>query len=1168
MLHLHFSNRFETLTALLLRHRGAAPRDAFEADQIIVPSTAVRRALTLAVADHDGICAHVRFDFLARWLWQQIGRLVPGVAGESPFDAGVLAWRVYGAFGDAAFVAAHPRLASYLQSADDVMRFELARRTAGLLEQYITYRDDWLEAWRRHLPADLGATPAATTRADAQWQAALWRRLAAELGLGTLHPAAAFAAALQRTDAAELVRTGVPASTHVFALPTMPPLHIGLLQLLGSVAEIHVYVLNPCQAYWFELVDARRLAHLALRGRAEGHEVGNRLLAAWGRQTQSHIDLLVEHSGEAATDDAHFEPNPNTTLLARVQNAILDLAELAPGSVALAEDDRSLELHVCHSMTRELEVLQDHLLGLFAADAKRAGGRHGTGGTSGTSGTSGASAAAPLRPADILVVVPDLEAAAPLIDAVFGSAPADRFIPFAVTGRARSRLNVPARALLELLALAASRCTASAVFGLLQQGIVARRFGLDDDALQRVHDWMRASGMRWALDAAQRAGLGLPADPGHTLADGFDRLFLGYALPASANQPFDGRLPAGDAEGSEALALGAFWRFADALGALHAALAVPQTPTAWLAQWLAALDTFLAPTGDELDDLRELQDTLRELGETMRRGGVEQALPLAVVRSALEQALDDPARGGVPTGSVTFSSMTSLRNLPFRVVCALGLNDGAFPTSTRPPEFDLMALHPRRGDRQRRDDERTLFLDLLLAARDSLYLSHTGRSVRDNAPLPPSVLVSELLEAVLPAIVGAVDASGVAGAPGAPARARARLVVEHPLQPFSIEAFSIDADPRVRSFNRELGDALRRSLQAAPAPAAPGLPALDPAAPDAPDTPDTPNRLGAAGAEHAGDDDEGDEGDAAALTAQPLFFTAPLPPPGPEWREVTLAQLVEFFRHPNRYLLRRRLGIELPREADELLDDEPFLPDPAGRRALAQRLLPALLAGADPADVRRLARAGTELPGGALGERQLQRELDSLGRFAERVREATRAPTLPPHAVERAWAIDGETWHLRAAFADLRASGAVRWAHEPLRAGDAIEAWLNHLVLSAAPAPGVAPQTRWLLQDETLAFTAPEAPDAILHDLLRLYRRGLQAPVHFFPKSAWAFSENGSLTQANAAWQATKDRPHGEAADAYHRLALRGEAEPLDAEFARLAGAVFGPLREHLVAEG
>ena len=150
MLHLHFANRYEDLRDLLIAKLAGPRDDVFAADQVIVPSAAVRRALTLALADREGVCANVEFMFLARWLWRQVARVVPGVAAESPFDPAALAWRVYGAFGDADFVAAQPRLAGYLQlaGADDVMRYELAVKTAALLEQYVTYRTDWLAQWQ------------------------------------------------------------------------------------------------------------------------------------------------------------------------------------------------------------------------------------------------------------------------------------------------------------------------------------------------------------------------------------------------------------------------------------------------------------------------------------------------------------------------------------------------------------------------------------------------------------------------------------------------------------------------------------------------------------------------------------------------------------------------------------------------------------------------------------------------------------------------------------------------------------------------------------------------------------------------------------------------------------------------------------------------------------
>jgi exodeoxyribonuclease V gamma subunit len=1112
MLRIHFANHYETLTRLLFERLSGARGNVFAPDQLIVPSSAVRRSLTLALAEHQGVCANVQFSFLAQWLWQQIARLVPAVAEESPFAAPVLAWRVWAAFGEPDFVAAHPRLAAYLQGGDAVMRYQLAQRVAVLLELYLGERGDWLQDWLRARPAELHTT-AASARQDERWQAELWQRITAEVGVDPLQPAARFIQALEQGGAALAASAGLPGSAHVFALPTMPQLHLQLLQALGRCVELHVYVLNPCREHWFELIDRRRLSHLAARGRAQAHEEGNCLLAAWGRQTQSHVEALVEICGDGAEDDGHFEAHGGPTLLAQLQDSILELRQIEPGSLAVHGDDRSVEVHVCHSLTRELEVLHDHLLGLFC-DAQASG--------------------TPLQPSDILVVTPDLEAAAPLIDAVFGAAPQERRIPYTLSGRSSGGTNVAARALLALLSLVASRCAASEVFGLLQQAIVARRFGLDDDALQQLHDWMRDSGMRWGLDAAHRASFDVPAQARHTLGDGLERLFLGYALPAQATEPWREQLPCGDAEGSSAATLGAFWRYVDALQRLRAAVSVAQTPPAWVALLHDAIAIFVQPTDDELDDVRELQQAIRTLAAGMQRGGLAQggapAVPLAVLHLALAQALDDPVRGGVPSGSVTFTSMSSLRGLPFAVVCAIGLNDGSFPTAQRASEFDLMALRPRRSDRQRGSDERNLFLDLLLAARRSLYLSHTGRSARDNSPLPPSVLVSELLDLLVPAI-----SDDPACAP-ALAHARRRLVVEHALQPFAVEAFAVDSEPRLRSFNRELGSALQHSLRAVALPHVPHAVALA--------------------------DDEAD--DEAVADPMPRFFGAALPAPGPEWREPTLAQLVEFFRNPCRYLLRRRLGIGLQRDAETLQDDEPFVPDWTSRNALARRLLPSVLQGADADSLRRLALAGIEWPAGALGTLALDRELQALHDFAARVRDASAAPCLAPHHVAIDIALDGEGWHLRAAFADLRGSGLVRWRYDATRAGDYLEAWLHHLALGVDAPHGVDPRTTWLSSDGRFGFEPCVDARALLRDLLRLYRRGLVEPLPFFPKSALQFVRSGR-EKAIAAWRCTAQHPHGEESDPAYRLALRGREEPLDAQFEACATAVFAPLLRHLV---
>jgi exodeoxyribonuclease V gamma subunit len=93
---------------------------------------------------------------------------------------------------------------------------------------------------------------------------------------------------------------------------------------------------------------------------------------------------------------------------------------------------------------------------------------------------------------------------------------------------------------------------------------------------------------------------------------------------------------------------------------------------------------------------------------------------------------------------VNFCTLMPMRAIPFRVVCLLGMNDGDYPRAQPPLDFDLMASDYRPGDRSRREDDRYLLLEALLSARDQLYVSWVGRSIRDNSERPASVLIGQL----------------------------------------------------------------------------------------------------------------------------------------------------------------------------------------------------------------------------------------------------------------------------------------------------------------------------------------------------------------------------------------------------------------------------------------
>lgn len=1153
MLQLFYSNRYETLVQALVDDLAAMPTDPWTSEQIVVPSAAVRRRLELELAARRGICANVDFSYLAQWLWTQIGGVID-VPAHSPLGAERLAWRCYRLFAQGAQEAgrdrapepgawlASPRLRSYLAAADAPMRYELASRVATVFDHYLTYRPEWLARWQRGqsifepgpggVPPSKIAVATAAAREDERWQSALWRAVLAELAEagGTADaspPAHRFLQLVRTLDLDAVMRARWPQSVSVFALPTIAPLHIALLRELSRWIDVRLYVMNPCRQFWFDIVTEKTALALEAAAALDFHEVGHPLLAEWGRQTQAQLHLLHELTeGAAAGEATRFAENEASNWLARVQNAMLDLAPEVPGDDADAGGEaaafprergtaRGIEVHVCHSLSRQLEVLHDRLFGWFD-DARMESG----------------DALPGLRPSDVLIVCPDLAAAAPLIDAVFGTTQGDERgrIPYRITGLPPSQANPIARVLLDWLALADRGVSAPELVEWLRVDAVAARYGIDAVALDTVQGWLAAAGARRGLASESPAGgdeRAAHAVTGarHTFADALTRLFLGYAMP-DGGEPVDAWLPISGARGADAELLGRLARFVDDLYGFVRRSREALDCDEWgalLADALARLFDAAPPFADALANVR---DAVEKALEAMRDGAREERAPAAVVRAALTVALDDAAHGGVPWGGVTFSSLTSLRGLPYRAICLVGMDDGVLPSLARADEFDLMAAFPQLGDRARRADERNLFLDLLLAARERFFISYTGRSIRDNAPLPPASLVDELLDHLARAKAGEY------AAPAELEAARASFIVEHPLQPFSAAYF--DGTRSLFSYDPERARLAARL-------AADGEPVVAP------------------------------------------FFAAPLPPEAAQ--PISFADFQRFWQHPARALLRERLGVVLEKTQGELLEIEPFELDYAGRDALADRLLPRLI-DRDDETVRarawRIAQTSPELPAGATGDVLKRRELGALARLATEVRTAlaggvARLPFtlhVPPcwpdtdgvalfgahDAALREALRDAALVPLQGTLNRVTDAGQVLYRYASPNPREYLSAWLAHLVYCAAQPDGPC-RTVWHGASERFAFSRVEAPLDHLAPLVALFVAGRRLPLRFFPRSAWA-KANGGDAEALGVW--ISDRVRGESDDPALTIAWRGLDLTLDEPFGALSRIVFEPLLAHL----
>ena len=1112
MLQICRSNRVETLLDLLAHRLGEAPlASPFTPETVVTPSPAMARWVHLGLAGAHGVAANLVYPLPASFVWQLARDLLGDTPEADPLGLEPMAWRIYAALPALLPDPAFAPLRHYLQPvADAVKRWQLAERIADAFDRYQLYRPDLIRAWC--LPD--GAAEA--SGADA-WQPLLWRGLAA----GKERHRVAVIDRLLACLTAEAPCPGLPERVSLFAVSSLPPLLVEVVQALAGHTRVDLYLHAPTDQFWSDLVDQKAQARRRLEHPedAELWEVGNPLLASWGRQGQALQDLLLSREVPALDLETWVPPAPDC-LLHRIQGDIYSLTGPDPeGSRETVAPDGSLQVQVCHSALRECQVLHDRLLGWFEAEPD-------------------------LRPEDCLVMVPEIDAYAPYIEAVFEGDPnaARPHIPWNLSDLSLRDEHPLILVFLQLLDLPNSRFGQAEVLSYLDVPELAATFGLDPEEVARIKGWLAEARLRWGLDGEHKARLGLPEVAENTWAQAERRLFGGYALAGAADPETDcdpafaDIAPIAGVEGTAAEALGRFWRLLDLLRETATTLPRPRPAADWQIDLGRLLEDYFGAGGDEDGRIQRIRDALAELAAQGAQPGTEpgaadpgEALPLALVRHWLTQHLGrDDRRGRYFRGGVTFCGMRPMRSLPFQVVCILGLNDGVFPRPDRPLEFDLMRSAWRPGDPRKGDEDRYLFLETLLCARRRLYLSYLGRDPQANAERQPSVLVRELLDAIDLRFAPPPTTDGTEPKP-----LSAQLTRVAPLQPFSPRAFR-PGDPD-QGFDGGWCDLARAARTAANGVAAPAI-----------------------------------------------WPTEPLPPAPEALRQVGLTSLEGWLRHAQRAFVRTRLGVYLAEEAVEA-DDEPFdlggLADFDLKRRLIAGRLHALPHATGPEDgipgVRALAARG-DLPHGAFAALTQAEALDQVWPLLDRI-EVYQG--LEPGRIELDLTFDPEAelgrpdgpTRLFGQVPDLYPGlGLLRVRPSKLKGDQVLTLWL-HLLAWCAAKPGEGPRTGLLIaSDQTQSMTLDLDPEAARGELARVlgwYWEGLHRPLPLFPKASYAYAHAWAKDKdpagvVHTAWVGNDFQGiPGERDDPNVRLILNGaDLDPMDIpEFAQLAEALYGP---------
>ncbi len=1084
---LHNSNRLEFLARELAGVLKDSLAPLLHPRTVVVDNPGMARWLSFELASNDSICANVRFPLPGTFIWQLMKNVLPKEELSIPYDREQLAWLLMKAIPEW-LNESSSRLPWELKrfsegEVDQARLYHLSHRLADLFDRYLVYRPDMVLEWE--------------SGKDDHWQASLWRYISTKFR--GAHRAGLLKRLLELLRDGPLPHEVTRSPIAIFGISHLPPVYLEAFFRLARHTDVHLFLLNPCKEFWEDALTPKRRKELEARLMEKGAggdqllmslpEV-HPLLASMGTLGRVFLTSIYQRMFEpdVESDVSHLFQRPGQeSLLSLFQEEILDFSPGEKEGVLpkreVRSGDFSIQIHSCHSRLREVEVLHDQLLELF-------------------------SSVPGLAPHEVLVMAPDIQEYAPLVEAVFESVSRERYIPWALTDLPEYGSNPFIQTFLELLDLSLAPPTAPQLMDILEVAPVSRRFGLDGDGLEELRRWVGESGIRRGLGFSQDQSLQ------NTWRFGIDRLMVSYSF---AGEGFlNGILPyETPVEGDGARSLGALSLFVSRVARFVESAGRPRSSAEWSGLIVDLLDGLFLPQGAEEEAAALfIRETAAQLEFLASGGGIE-SLEYQTVRDFFRDRL---SRSTHPrrfiSGKVTFSSLVPMRAIPARVICLLGMNDSDFPRRRPPLDFDLMARNPRSGDKFPREEDRYLFLETLISARECLYISYVGRSERDNSLKVVSGVVSELLDALEQRYVG----------PGGK-NILEHVVVEHPLKPFS-SAYCEKGHPRLFTYASE--------WQSATASIA---------------------RSGSSGA------------------AVRPFISTPLSLDGPMDERIVLDDLISFFANPAKFFLVRRLNLDLEPGRMELEEWEPFYLEKLEGYLLAQELLDnALLAGEDgikeqlaaargrgclpfpPFDTINFERVKNDvmeilplLEKAGLGERQVEVDVTAGGFVIQgRIRRVGRG-------------------------------GVVGYRPGKISARDMLSLWIKHLAFTAIYDERERGESIHVGRaGEQFALGRIGLEEALDHLALlaSLYMEGLQRPLPFFPDASLTFAKEfrkkGKGAEDEALRKAAKilyptsfehRRP-----DPWMELAFRGR-DPLGEEFVQLSLAVFDPMLNHLQEE-
>ncbi|XBC45013.1 MAG: exodeoxyribonuclease V subunit gamma [Buchnera aphidicola (Schlechtendalia chinensis)] len=385
------------------------------------------------------------------------------------------------------------------------------------------------------------------------------------------------------------------------------------------------------------------------------------------------------------------------------------------------KNDKSISIHECSTLKREIEILHDNLLSILNSNYD-------------------------IFFHDILIISKDISSYIPFIKSVFNPINNKHHIPFCILSNNHQKKYTILKTIIKILSLPDTFLNNEKIFSLLENPFILKKFQIPEEKIENLRKILQKSQIQFEENANFNTHKSCKNIKICDFSNEASKIFLGKSMNDINYVTWNKMVPYNKLSSKDYENFSKFVTFISFLKKWKKKLSTQKSLQSWKTIFGKLLNELFVQDeieNQEINYIKKILDTIINPGIQEK---YEKKISINLLKNELEKNLLKKINiYNHAFGKVTFCNGFILRNIPFKVIHILGMNENFVFQKILTGNFNLIKKYPRICDPNRKHKYKYFFLETLLSAKKILSISYYKNSENNYETHEPSIIISQLL---------------------------------------------------------------------------------------------------------------------------------------------------------------------------------------------------------------------------------------------------------------------------------------------------------------------------------------------------------------------------------------------------------------------------------------